>query len=74
MHSGGNHAILIGKGFGKICRKKDEIDMKKHLIPLLLALAVCAGLLGVPNFCPNCGRKLDPDAKFCSNCGKSLIK
>lgn len=27
-----------------------------------------------PNFCPNCGQKLDPDAKFCSNCGKSLIK
>ncbi len=55
-------------------QEKDGMDMKKHLIPLLLALAVCGGLLGVPNFCPNCGQKLDPDAKFCPNCGKSLIK
>lgn len=25
------------------------------------------------NFCPNCGKKIRPDAKFCPYCGKSLV-
>jgi hypothetical protein len=25
-----------------------------------------------PNFCPNCGAGLKPDAKFCSACGTSI--
>lgn len=26
----------------------------------------------VPNFCSNCGRKLEPENKFCGTCGKKL--
>ena len=26
----------------------------------------------MPNFCSNCGVKLDPNAKFCPNCGNPL--
>ncbi|MDE7082619.1 MAG: zinc ribbon domain-containing protein [Clostridia bacterium] len=26
----------------------------------------------MPNFCSNCGTKLDPNAKFCSNCGSAV--
>ena len=28
--------------------------------------------MSTPNFCPNCGQKLEPGQKFCPNCGQSL--
>ena len=31
-----------------------------------------AGAASGPNFCPNCGAKLEPGVKFCPNCGKAL--
>jgi len=27
----------------------------------------------VPNFCPNCGVKVNPEDKFCKNCGTNLV-
>ena len=26
------------------------------------------------NYCPHCGRQVDPDDRFCSGCGKQLLR
>ena len=31
-----------------------------------------AGAASGPNYCPNCGAKLEPGVKFCPNCGKAI--
>lgn len=51
---------------------EEETLMKEYISTKSLHESVEHTSLDKPNFCKQCGNKLDHDAKFCSKCGVSL--